>query len=143
MRLVWAMLLLGVASCDGGGTHRGDWVITGFRMPGYHAISRSEAQQYVGRRIHLGTPAVSHEERCEMPRFTTRRVLAQPFAAEEYGLDATHFGVSLRDSIDVLEVECDGNRWSALGGRVLFVSADKGYAPWDGVFFTIQPAKDR
>jgi hypothetical protein len=139
VKLAWPLLLLTSMGCGGSSNERGDWTITAFRMPGYSALTRAEAQQFVGRTIHLGSPAVSGEERCALPRFTQRRVPAERFMLEEYHLTAGHIGLFVRDSIDVLEVDCDGSRWSALGGRVLFVADDRGYAPWDGIFFTIEP----
>jgi hypothetical protein len=141
LRGLVAGLVLAAAGCSAPADESIDWVVTSHRGMGraYSDLTRAGADSLVGRRIRLGTPAVSHDDRCDQPRYVERRVLAEPFMATEYALTAGHVGADAADSLDVLDVFCEGSPWSALGGKVIFTSDVRGYALWEGRLFTIRP----
>ena len=139
-------ILLALTGCSSSEEGRSlDWVVTSHRgkLGGYSALSNQSADSLVGHAVHLGTPTVSGEDRCERPEFDERTVMAGPFMAVEYQSTAGRLGVHETDSVTVLEVLCDGGPWSALGGKVIFTSNAVGYAPWERRFFVVRPKETR
>jgi hypothetical protein len=138
-------LLLALSACGEPDADPVEWVVTSHRGMGrpYTAITDQQADRLVGLTIRLGTPAVSQDERCEQPQFIERRVMAAPFMAAEYESSTFAINVDDRDSVDVLDVLCQGSPWSALGGKVIFTSRSLGYAPWENRMFLIRPKARR
>lgn len=140
MRTV-AAILLALSGCAPGEERPLDWVVTSHRGMGrrYSALTSQGADSLVGHKIHLGTPSVSGEDRCERPEFVERTVVAGPFMAVEYEATSGSLGVQPMDSVTVVEVQCDGGPWSALGGTVIFTSNAMGLAPWENRLFLVRP----
>ena len=46
-----------------------------------------------------------------------------------------------KSQMQVLQVQCDGRPWAALGGSLIELDRNRALAPWDGVFFEL--ARDR
>ena len=139
-------ILLALTGCSSSEEGRSlDWVVTSHRGPfgKYSALSRQGADSLVGHAVHLGTPTVSGEERCERPEFVERTVMAGPFMAVEYRASSGRLGVQETDSVTVLEVLCNGDPWSALGCKVIFTSNSIGYAPWENRLFVLRPKVTR
>lgn len=145
MRALFATLLLALTGCTSDDERSLDWVVTSHRGMGrkYSALTHAGADSLVGRTIHLGTPAISEDDRCERPEIVERHVMAGPFMAVEYDATAGSLGINQTDSVSVVEVVCDGSQWSALGGKVIFISEALGYAPWENRLFVVRPKQTR
>jgi hypothetical protein len=141
VRWVRTLLLLVASACGGSDATPIEWVVTSHRGMGrrYSDITDKQADSLVGLTIRLGTPAFSLDETCERPTYVERRVMAAPFMATEYELSTGSINVDGRDSIDVIDVMCQGSPWSTLGGKVIFTSDALGYAPWENRLFIIRP----
>ena len=117
----------------------GVWTVVGHRMPGISAMSNAEADRWHGRKLRLDVAqAVMDESHCDRPTYTTREVARDSLLGGEFNL--TRGNRPALDSLErltLLEVRCGGSPWTAMGGRLIEVDADRAYAPWDGVFFEL------
>ena len=107
-------------------------------MPGISAMSEAEASAWRGKTLQLGAElAISNEDRCETPRYSTEAVLTSQLLADFKLPPGRLLALDSLDHATVLQVSCNGAPWGAMGGRVIGISADEALAPWDGVFFEL------
>ena len=115
------------------------WQITGYRMPGVSALVAAAAERLTGHFIHLRPERASNShDTCEAPSYTETAHAAGPFLDTEYRVSLAALGLPRNATVRVIEVDCGGQRWTALGGRVLSFGTAGDYAVWDGVFFRLR-----
>jgi hypothetical protein len=116
----------------------GTWTVTGHLIPGISAMSEAEASAWHGTILQLGEAlAISNENRCAAPRYSTEAVLTSQLLADFKLPPGRLLALDALDRATVLQVSCHGAPWGAMGGRVIGISADEALAPWDGVFFEL------
>ena len=117
----------------------GVWTVVGHHAAGVAGMSQVDAEDWSGQTVRL-TPAsaVSGGTRCDAPRYAPHLVTRDSFLAAEYKLPADALRrAGLPERMTVLEVSCGGVPWTAMGGRLIGIGADRALAPWDGVFFEL------
>ena len=117
----------------------GVWTVVGHHAPGVAGMSQLDAEDWQGQTVRL-TPvrAVSGGARCDAPQYARHLLARDSFLAAEYKLPADALRrAGLPERMTVLEVSCGGAPWSAMGGRVIGIGADRALAPWDGMFFEL------
>lgn len=115
------------------------WQIVGHRFPGVSAIGEAEAAQWHGRFLHLQAHRAGNGVAiCDAATYREHRVQAGPFLDTEYRIPAAALGVPADASAWVIEVQCEGQPWTVLGGRILSFGAAGEFAVWDGVFFVLR-----
>lgn len=121
----------------------GIWTIVGHHSPGVSAMSDGQAKMRYGESLRLtANSAIAPGSRCSDPGYVPNRVVPDDFLAERYKLaPGSVKPLAGRSQMQVLQVECDGRPWTALGGTVLELDRNRALAPWDGVFFEL--ARDR
>jgi hypothetical protein len=122
----------------------GVWTIVGHHAPGVAGMSEVEAEEWRGRTLRL-TPgrAMSQWAQCDAPRLGPRLVPRDSFLAAEYKLPAGALGrAGLPERVTVLEVSCGGVPWTAMGSRLIGITADRALAPWNGIFFEVARESD-
>jgi hypothetical protein len=101
-------------------------------------MSETEASAWHGTILQLGEAlAISNENRCAAPRYSTEAVLTRQLLADFKLPPGRILALDALDRATVLQVSCHGAPWGAMGGRVIGISADEALAPWDGVFFEL------
>ena len=81
--------------------------------------------------------------RCSDPGYVPTRVVPDDFLAEHYKLAPGSLKpLAGRSQMQVLQVQCDGRPWTALGGSVLEIDRNRALAPWDSVFFELTRDRD-
>lgn len=119
------------------------WTVVGHSIPGISAMSDAEATAWHGHTLRLtATLAISGGNHCDEPTYSTRTVEKDGFLGSGHNLPPG--SLTPLDSLPrltLLEVSCGGNPWAAMGGRLIWIDADRALAPWDGVFFEL--ARDR
>lgn len=121
----------------------GIWTVTGHHIPGISAMSDADATARHGWTIRLtADQALSGGNHCDEPAYATQSVATDRFLGTEFNLPPGGLApLASVESITVLEVSCGAASWTAMGGRVIGIDADRALAPWDGVFFEL--ARDR
>ena len=116
----------------------GTWTVTGHLIPGISAMSEAEASAWRGTTLQLGEAlAISKENRCAAPRYSTEAVLTSQLLADFKLPPGRLLALDSLDHATVLQVSCNGVPWGAMGGRLISISAAAALAPWDGVFFEL------
>lgn len=119
----------------------GEWMIVGHRMPGISAMTEAQAAAQYGRILVIEPGRARLDEaQCDPASYDAHEALAARHLAEAYHLTAASLGLDnpADELLGVVEVNCNGQRWGSLGGHLLWVSADRMLAPWDGVFFELR-----
>jgi heat shock protein HslJ/uncharacterized membrane protein len=121
----------------------GIWTIVGHHLPGTSALNDDQARARYGETVRLTTnAATSSGQRCDEPRYATRRVPTSSWLASEYQLPTGSLeALAASPQITLQEVSCGGTLWAALGARLIEIDSERALAPWDGVFFEL--ARDR
>jgi len=120
---------------------RGEWRIVAHSAPGIAAMSPVEAAGYVGGTISYGTDSVaSGSDRCAKPVYLANLVYAERYLYRQYGLRTANLGLYRHQDVRVTEVFCAGTKWRGLGGHVVWVDHERGYAIRDGVWFELRRA---
>lgn len=120
---------------------RGEWQIVSHRAPGSAAMSPVDAQRYVGSTVRFGPGAVtSGADTCAKPSFIVNLVYAERYLYRQYGLHTRDLGLYRHQDVRVTEVFCEGRKWPGLGGHVVWVDAERGYAVRDGMWFELRRA---
>ena len=119
----------------------GEWVVVGHRLPGVSAMSDAEAAAWHGRTIRFGArAALSGDETCAQPVYKEKEILADQYLSSQYHVRASTLGLESSQTVRLTEVYCGDQPWATLGGVLLRVAPDRGFAVWDGVFLELQPA---
>lgn len=117
-----------------------DWVVTGHRIPGVSAMSDSEAVKWHGHTIHLAPDlAISGGDTCNRPSYVMTDAQADSVLSATYHISAAELGVDATN-MRIGTVMCDRGAWMTMGGTIVWVADDHGFAPWNGVFFELRPA---
>ena len=122
----------------------GVWTVVGHHTPGVTAMSEMDAEDWRGQTLRL-TPARALNPRahCDAPGYAPRLVPRDSFLAAEYKLPAGALRrAGLPERVTVLQVSCGGVPWTAMGGRLIGIAADRALAPWDGIFFELSRDSD-
>ena len=121
----------------------GIWTVVGHHSPGASAMSDDQAKSHYGESLRLtANSAIAPGARCSHPGYVPNRVVPDDFLAEQFKLAPGSLKpLAGRSQMQVLEVQCDGRPWSALGGSLIELDRNRALAPWDGVFFEL--ARDR
>lgn len=121
----------------------GIWTVVGHHLLGTSALNDDQARARYGETVrHTANAAISSGQRCETPRYTTRRVPTSSYLASEYQLPPGSLeALAASPQITLQEVNCGGTLWAALGARLIEIDSERALAPWDGVFFEL--ARDR
>lgn len=118
----------------------GTWTVVGHHMPGISAIGEDEAAARHGQALRLmPTEAVSSNDRCDAPGYSTREVRADEYLATEYKLGSGSLKpLAGRDELRLFEVSCNGTPWIGFGALLIEIDAGRALTPWDGVFFELE-----
>jgi heat shock protein HslJ/uncharacterized membrane protein len=121
----------------------GIWTIVGHHGPGVGAMSDDRAKSHYGESLRLtANSAIAAGSRCSDPLYVPNRVVPDDFLAERFKLAPGSLKpLAGKSQMQVLEVQCDGRPWSALGGSLIELDRTRALAPRDGVFFEL--ARDR
>jgi heat shock protein HslJ/uncharacterized membrane protein len=121
----------------------GIWTVVAHHIPGVSAMGDAGARTHYGETVRLTeSSAISPGASCREPRYTSNRVSAEQYLASEYRLPRGSLKpLAAKSQIQLMKVSCGGALWTALGGLLLEIDADRVLAPWDGVFFEL--ARDR
>ena len=122
----------------------GVWTVVGHHTPGVTAMSETDAEDWRGETLRL-TPARALNPRahCDAPGYAPHLVPRDSFLAAEYKLPAGALRrAGLPERVTVLQVSCGGVPWTAMGGRLIGIEADRALAPWDGIFFELSRDSD-
>ena len=104
-------------------------------------MSDAEAAAWHGRTIRFGAnAALSGDETCAQPVYKEKETPADHYLSSQYHVRASTLGLQNSQTVRVTEVYCGDQPWATLGGVVLRVAPDRGFAVWDGVFFELQPS---
>lgn len=122
----------------------GIWTVVAHHSPGTSAQGDDEAIARYGETLRLTTStAISSTQRCREPGYTTSRVAGESWLASEYKLARGSIKpLAGRDQIQLMRVSCGGQPWTAFGGLLLEIDANRALAPWDGVFFELRRDRD-
>jgi heat shock protein HslJ/uncharacterized membrane protein len=121
----------------------GIWTVVGHHSPGVSAMSDGQAKSHYGESLRLtANSAISAGSRCNDPGYVPNRVVPDDFLAERFKLAPGSLKpLAGKSQMQVLEVQCDGRLWAALGGSLIELDRNRALAPRDGVFFEL--ARDR
>jgi uncharacterized membrane protein len=119
----------------------GEWTIVDHRIPGIAAMEAEQAIAWHGRSIRFGAEAAtSGAVACDDPTYAYRTAPADSLL-RGFRIAPSALGLPAPDlRIGLTEVLCGTDRWSALGGTLIWVARGRPYAPWDGVFFELRKA---
>jgi heat shock protein HslJ/uncharacterized membrane protein len=122
----------------------GIWTVVGHHSPGVSAMSDGQAKSHYGESLRLtANSAIAPGSRCSDPGYVPNRVVPDDFLAEQYKLAPGSLKpLAGRSQMQVLQVQCDGRPWTALGGSVLELDRSRALAPWDGVFYELTRDRD-
>src|SRR5688572_19091696 len=122
----------------------GIWTVVGHHSPGVSAMNDGQAKSHYGESLRLtANSAIAPGSRCGDPVYVPNRVVPDNFLAEQYELAPGSLKpLAGRSQMQVLQVQCDGRPWAALGGSVLELDRSRALAPWDGVFFELTRDRD-
>ena len=117
---------------------RGEWQVVAHRAPGA-AMSPADAQRYVGSVVSFGPGAVtSGADTCAKPTYVVHLVYAERYLYRQYGLHTRDLGLYPHQDVRVTEVFCNGRKWPALGGHVVWVDTERGYAIRNDTWFELR-----
>jgi heat shock protein HslJ/uncharacterized membrane protein len=121
----------------------GIWTVVGHHLLGSSALNDDQARARYGETVRLtANAAVSSSQRCDRPRYATRRVPTNSWLASEYKLPSGSLEVlAASPQLTLQEVSCGGTLWPSLGARLIEIDSNRALAPWDGVFYEM--ARDR
>jgi len=126
---------------DEGARPRGEWQVVAHRASGSAAMSTVDAERQVGSVVSFGPGAVtSGADTCAKPTYIVHLVYAERYLYRQYGLHTRDLGLYPHQDVRVTEVFCDGRKWPGLGGHVVWVDAERGYAIRDGTWFELRRA---
>ena len=115
----------------------GSWVVIGHQAPGISAMSKEEADSWVGKAAEYTNEKASFDgKECASPLYKPRTLQTHEFysgfraAPESLGYEG--------GSIDVVEVYCGKSQWVNPGGTLIHVGENKLFLVWDGVFFHLK-----
>ena len=122
----------------------GIWTVVGHHSPGVSAMGDGQAKSRYGESLRLtADSAIAPGSRCGDPRYVPNRVVPDDFLAAHFKLAPGSLKpLAGRSQMQVLEVQCDGRPWAALGGSLLELDLTRALAPWDGVFFELTRDRD-
>jgi hypothetical protein len=117
----------------------GVWNVTGHHTPGTSTLSAADAAKWQGRTVRLSEQrAVSENEHCDNPDYRARTVGRDSLLAEYHLAPGSLRPLASVDRVTLLEVQCSGAAWAAMGGRIIAIDSTRVLAPWDGVFFELE-----
>jgi hypothetical protein len=119
----------------------GDWIIVGHRIPGTSALNDDDARQWHGRVFHYAAGVASSiADTCASPSYRRRIVPADSLLGVGFHttLEALEWPDTVGQKFAITEVTCGGESWSAPGAVLIWVTPDKPFTPWDGVFFQLE-----
>ena len=121
----------------------GIWTVVGHQLVGTSTLNDDQARARYGETVRLtANVATSSSQRCDQPRYATRRVPTSSWLASEYKLPPGSLeALAASPQITLQEVSCGGALWASLGARLIEIDSNRALAPWDGVFFEL--ARDR
>jgi hypothetical protein len=115
----------------------GDWKVVKHYEPGISAMSKTEADSWVGKKAHYEeTLAEFDAGRCVAPTYTVKMVDAEIFFIDEFRVRAASLGVTAK-TVSVVEIACSGSSWASPGGLVVVKSKGRILTVWNGVFFEL------
>jgi heat shock protein HslJ/uncharacterized membrane protein len=122
----------------------GIWTVVRHHSPGVSAMSDGQAKSHYGESLRLtANSAIAPGSRCSNPGYVPNRVVPDDFLAERFKLAPGSLKpLAGRSQMQVLQVQCDGRPWTALGGSLLELDRNRALAPWDGVFFELTRDRD-
>jgi hypothetical protein len=114
----------------------GSWAVIRHQAPGFSAMSKEEADSWVGKAAEYTNEKASFDGReCVSPVYKPRPMRGDEFysgfraAPESLGYEG--------GSIHIVEVYCGGSRWTNPGGTLVRVGKNKLFLFWDGIFFQL------
>jgi hypothetical protein len=120
---------------------QGEWQVVSHKSTGVSAMSPVTAAKHVGGTVLFGSAGVvSGNDKCSLPTYVVTTIHAEPYLYRQYGVRTADLGIYPYQSVRVTEVFCDGKKWPALGGHVVWVEPDRGYAIRDGIWFELRRA---
>ncbi len=122
----------------------GIWTVVAHHMPGTSAVSNDEARSRYGQTLRLtARSATSPSGRCDNPSYATSSVPTDSWLASEFKLARGSLKpLAGRRQIELMQVRCGSASWTAFGGRLLEIDANRVLAPWDGVFYELTRDRD-
>lgn len=119
----------------------GEWIVSGHRFGAVAALDETGATGLHGREVSYGeSHANSGADSCGAPRYHAERRNVVEALLADYRTTPIALGLDQGTDaeVTVIEVEC-APPWVTLGSRVLVLADGVVLAPWDGVFFELQP----
>ena len=115
----------------------GSWIVIDHKAPGISAMSKEEADSWVGKMAEYTIEKASFDgKECAPPIYKPRAMRTDEFYA---GFRAAPESLGYEGgSIDVVEVYCGGSQWMNPGGMLIRVGGNKLFLVWDGVFFHLK-----
>lgn len=121
----------------------GEWVVVNHRIPGISAMTNEEAAQWHGRIVHFGTKeATSRMDTCQQPVYRYRTALANRLLRDEFHVAPADLGLQVTARLGLTEVFCGDTSWTAMGSRLIWITENRPYTVWDGVFFELRRLTD-
>lgn len=122
----------------------GIWTVIGHHLPGISAMSDADAATWHGQTVRLtAAQAISPGNHCDEPRYGTRAVSRDSFLAEAFHLPPGSLtSLATLERLTLLDVSCNDAHWTAMGGLLIEIDANRALAPWDGVFFELERDRD-
>ena len=107
-------------------------------------MSEVDAEDWRGQTLRImPSRASTPRAHCDAPGYAPHLVPRDSFLAAEYKLPGDALRrAGLPERMTVLEVTCGGITWSAIGGRLIGIGADRALAPWNGIFFELTRESD-
>lgn len=119
----------------------GEWVVSGHHVGAVAALDDASALRLHGRELAYGEAhANSGADSCGVPRYSARQRNVVEILLVDYRTSPMALGLDQATDaqVTVIDVEC-AQPWVTLGSRVLVLPNGVVLAPWDGVFFELQP----
>ncbi|MEK9501961.1 hypothetical protein [Gaopeijia maritima] len=120
----------------------GEWRIVEAHLPGV-STGPADAGRWIGQTVQYGsTFAYGPNGECGAAVFDARRVELDGLLSGAYGVPRESLPpVAEADEAILVEVQCDGGAWTALGATVLLLDDGTALTPWDGAFLTLEGAR--
>jgi hypothetical protein len=120
-------------------TLSGTWEVTDVRLGGVSAVSVSEAKEWVGRRMTIGTECLSLEGKT----MRLHHIVRSKYDAVTYFWEAFRMrpeDVGFRGPVvwEYLLAIGDEDPWIEPGSMIVLVNKTKALAPWEGIFFVLE-----
>lgn len=123
-------------SASGFAEGHGTWVVVRHYCPHICAMTDEEADAWLGREARITAAEVSFaDESCASPTYSRITRRAEEFF-RHWRADPTELGIA-RETIEDVEVQCDGEPWAAPGSVFIIKGEDSLLATWDGVLFEL------